>query len=494
MAIPFVFVWRTPVPRIRRSVLSVWLSGRRLAVLSFVLLSASACTSQLGRLSDSGIVPVASPSVESRSPVPTFTPTVSVEATAMESPTVDATQIIEPVNTPMPAPTELVIAPTLPGTKQNFEVVGHTALGSIGWHGGLALAGDCAYVGNRRSGAVTIVDIGNPANPVEIGRIPFRRGSQPVEVRTLPERNLLVVADLAVAPYVHTFDIADCTNPTPISTFDLPVPAHEFYLWQNEGRALLFAATFGGPPDLVVVDLTNPATPEEVARWSASAVALPGRLHSIAVSEDGNRAYLALWEGGFAVADLALPDLSVIGADEPGAPVFWFPNTHTAQPLTDPRYVLLTSEIYTCPFGGVLIVDVADAANPVVVSSFTLPENRCENPTAPAGVFTAHNPLVIGDLVFLSWYGGGLQVLDVADPTQPQRVGQFVPAAEGAAAESYVGRHPVQTWSYPILRDGLLYVADIQSGLHIVRYIGPGADVVAATSYAEGNVTVSPSR
>jgi hypothetical protein len=140
----------------------------------------------------------------------------------------------------------------------------------------------------------------------------------------------------------------------------------------------------------------------------------------------------------------------------------------------------------------VLIVDVADPANPQVVSSFNLPENRCDSLPSPDAVFTAHNPLVVGDMVFLSWYGGGLQALDVSNPAQPLRVGQFVPSSEGAAAQSYVGRHPVQTWSYPILRDGLFYIVDIQSGLHIVRYTGPKAEMVINRTQVEGNVTVLP--
>jgi hypothetical protein len=45
-------------------------------------------------------------------------------------------------------------------------------------------------------------------------------------------------------------------------------------------------------------------------------------------------------------------------------------------------------------------------------------------------------------------------------------------------------------WSYPILRAGLLYVADIQSGLHILHYSGPGSHHIEAVALAEGNATV----
>ena len=50
------------------------------------------------------------------------------------------------------------------------------------------------------------------------------------------------------------------------------------------------------------------------------------------------------------------------------------------------------------------------------------------------------------------------------------RVGQYVPDGTGAAASSYLGSYPVQLWSFPILRNGLLYISDIQSGLHLYAH------------------------
>jgi hypothetical protein len=42
-------------------------------------------------------------------------------------------------------------------------------------------------------------------------------------------------------------------------------------------------------------------------------------------------------------------------------------------------------------------------------------------------------------------------------------------------------------WSYPIIRNGLIYVIDIRNGLYILRYTGPHASEVAATNFLEGN-------
>jgi hypothetical protein len=42
-------------------------------------------------------------------------------------------------------------------------------------------------------------------------------------------------------------------------------------------------------------------------------------------------------------------------------------------------------------------------------------------------------------------------------------------------------------WSYPIIRDGLIYVIDIRNGLYILRYTGPHAGEVASIRFLEGN-------
>ncbi len=42
-------------------------------------------------------------------------------------------------------------------------------------------------------------------------------------------------------------------------------------------------------------------------------------------------------------------------------------------------------------------------------------------------------------------------------------------------------------WSFPIIRNGLIYVVDIRNGLYVLRYNGPHADEVADISFLEGN-------
>lgn len=403
-----------------------------------------------------------------------------------------------------PTPTPTALGPTTLGRIENFELVGRHALGGRGWHTGLALMDQCAYIGNRRLPQIAILDVSDPTQPVLANELVLSPGSRPVELRVVPDLHLLVVLNFSAGLTFITFDVSDCLNPQPLGTFGLGAVPHEFYLWRDPAqpaRLLLYAAMYYDiHPDLHVIDLTDPTEPRWLGSWSAPAEGVGGSLHSLSLSRDGRLAYLALTKGGLLLADagdfaggVADPQLRIL-RDEAGFTPAPAVSAHSAVPLADPRYVLVTEEVYFCPFAGLFIADIQTPAHPQIISRFKLPENisPCTGRPDPSAIYTAHNPLLVGDLAFITWYAGGLQALNFSDPAHPYRVGLYVPDGAGAASHSYLGSHPVQLWSYPILRDGLLYVSDIQSGLHILRYTGPGAELVNAVPLAEGNVTILP--
>jgi len=347
-------------------------------------------------------------------------------------------------------------------------------------------------VGNRRARQINIVDISDPTQPEWIGALPFPDGSQPAELRVLRGQHLLVVADLTSDVSLLTFDISDCSSPHPLGSLVIESQPHEFFLWSNAAHTRAFVATdLAGPPDLLVIDLDDPAVPVEIARWSAADDGLTGPLHSVSVNAVGDTAYLSLSAQSLVVADLELPSIRIRRQEDNSPALAAFPGAHSAVPIAEVPFVVLTAEFYDCPFCGLAFAQLFDPAQPEIVAHIGLQENRCEDLPDEA-VFSAHNPLVVDNLVFISWYAGGLVALDVSDPFQPVLIGRFVPSGLGAAAESYVGGYPVQMWSYPILRDGLIYIVGIQSGLYVLRYTGPGAEAVEQIALAEGNVIDEP--
>ena len=49
------------------------------------------------------------------------------------------------------------------------------------------------------------------------------------------------------------------------------------------------------------------------------------------------------------------------------------------------------------------------------------------------------------------------------------------------------GRNKVVMWSFPIVRDGLIYVIDIRNGLYVLKYTGAHSGEVDGISFLEGN-------
>jgi hypothetical protein len=98
---------------------------------------------------------------------------------------------------------------------------------------------------------------------------------------------------------------------------------------------------------------------------------------------------------------------------------------------------------------------------------------------------------VLPNLALVTWHSGGLQAVSMRDPVRPRQTGYFLPdpLAEVATEDPALaeGTNKVVMWSYPIIKDGLIYVTDVRNGLYILRYTGPGHRAVDRISFLEGN-------
>src|SRR5262252_816620 len=159
-----------------------------------------------------------------------------------------------------------------------------------------------------------------------------------------------------------------------------------------------------------------------------------------------------------------------------------------------PAYVWLTDENGGCPLNGARIVSVESEIVPIMVGAFAIPDNQIDecltqDITEPNGqprrrqAQQNHNPTVFKNLVFNTWYSHGLRAIDISIPQTPREVGHAMPVPQGIAR------------TYPIFKDGLIYWADNDTGLHVARYTGPRSNELpgAGSGVYEGNAT-SPHR
>jgi hypothetical protein len=159
-----------------------------------------------------------------------------------------------------------------------------------------------------------------------------------------------------------------------------------------------------------------------------------------------------------------------------------------------PAFVWVSDENFGgCPLNYARMVSVEAETWPAMIGAFAIPDNLLEHClkqaiTEPDGVTRRrpipqqnHNPTVFKDLVFTTWYGHGLRVIDISNPMTPREVGYALPVPQGIAR------------TYPVFKDGLMYWADNRTGLHVAKYTGPYAEEIPRQGVYEGNAT-SPHR
>jgi hypothetical protein len=416
------------------------------------------------------------------------------------------------------------------GLKKNFQVVGHTDLGKRGVNSPVAVAGSCVYVGDRYDKhGIAIVDVRNPAKPRQAGTIAPKSGSTQRELRADAGLGILVVMTYSTTlpgsgNTLQVYDIRNCLKPALLSTTDFGERSpHEFFLWKDKahpGRALAYVTFTVFSPDLMVYDLTNPASPSLAAVYDLGAdiadmqrgltevtSANGGYLHSVSVSDDGKTAYLSTWDFGLIVADT-----STLAAGSPGAvvpasaPLQYDGNVHGAVKVPGKPYAILVEEGYAttddlvtgkggCPFGWMRVADLSNPALPTLTGGqFKLRENDCAAAREKNGTFTSHNQTVFPDVAFLPWYSGGLRAIDISNPKAPVEAGAFVPKNEFEPDQrdarlyfSGADRWNGAMWSYPVVQNGLIYVVDIDLGLYILRYTGKWSNEVKQAPFVEGN-------
>lgn len=400
-----------------------------------------------------------------------------------------------------------------------FEIVAHSDLGARGMSSALAVAGDTIYVGSRiDQKPILIVDT---ATLAVVGEIPGAVGMSSRELRAVD--NTLVVMNLQCSPELHgcarggttehlaLYDITNRRAPVLLAMYPIvggqifQRGPHEMYLRRDGGQVLVFVAAPGATPQLEVVDITNPATPTRFAAWDPRTDGLKPSgvddiLHSVSISADGRQAFVSHQLSGLMVADVsALPAVHLL--TPPGAALDWAPpgamGPHSAVEIPGKKALVVSEEVYPppfgagCPWGHVRTVDVSDPAAPKLLGEVKIAENDpalCATPHDRI-TFTAHNATVTSELAIVTWYAGGLVAIDVRDPKKPAIITELRPEPLPAVAveDPGLGGNPIEMWSYPVIKDGLIYVVDVRNGLYVVRYTGTGEQTIAKESFLEGN-------
>lgn len=279
---------------------------------------------------------------------------------------------------------------------------------------------------------------------------------------------------------------------------------------------------------LQVYDLADPANPRHIrdfgldgyqpgaeGPWPAPGI---GGLHQPFVA--GNRVYLG-WESG-ADGTVQVLDRDMLLSGDPSVadpmapttqnllypqiarldmPSYW--GAHTVKPIYDfpiadysgdrdlaTRDLLLvpseaTGKACMGPRDVVFILDVTDEARPFVISSYqadATPGDFCSRGGrfGPHSINDAYHPAFDKTLMVVSYFSGGIRVVDIRDPFQPVEVGYFVPEVNDTTAPTCFNVNGerscdvvIQTNNVDLDSRGYIYAVDrAGAGLHIVELTG----------------------
>jgi hypothetical protein len=351
---------------------------------------------------------------------------------------------------------------------------------------------------------VKVVDLADPARPELVTTVARHPGTMAEVIRvraveTPAFRGDLLAVGLQPCAFgglsgLDLWDVTDPREPERLSFFQA-APAgverqvwgvHELELVQRvDGRVLaLLAVPFSESDhperlgDLRIVEVTDPRVPRALAAWGAQAALGLGSRdgqgrdpkvygHSARASADGLRAYVSYWDAGvmiFDLADPAAPRLvgrAEFGLGEEG-------NAHSVDLAHGERVLIQADEVSYAEgrdFGGLRFWDIADPARPRPIGTFHTARSRVDRARGPAapGEFSAHNPVVRGDLLLVSWFTDGVRVLDIRDAATPREVAAWIPPPRRPE------RWPM-VWGVAVEGD-LVVASDIPSGLYVLRLV-----------------------
>ncbi|MGR3341640.1 MAG: hypothetical protein ACU0DI_00120 [Paracoccaceae bacterium] len=299
-----------------------------------------------------------------------------------------------------------------------------------------------------------------------------------VEAARVPEMGAFLARGYGDGGF-RIYDISDRTTPKLLShtsTFGFGV--HRFDVDENYAYISTEVKGYIGNI-LVIYDVSDPSAPREVSRWSMPGQHLAAgevptwegyknRLHH--AMRVGDEMWASVWHAGLRVLDVSdITRPETVAAFDYHPP---FPEpTHTVLPFPDAidgrRIAVAVDEEHSHTpgrlHGFLWVLDVSDFSAIKALAAFDVSELDSPWSRAP-GRFGAHQfrEKLDGTLVYVTWFSGGLRVVDVADPFHPVEIAHFIPGP--------VGDEPApQSNDVDVDGAGLIYLIDRNRGLDILE-------------------------
>lgn len=317
---------------------------------------------------------------------------------------------------------------------------------------------------SQRGSGVLIIDISNPSEPRLAGHYLPPSGARFQDVVVIDGIGYFSSEN---GGGVHIVDVRNPASPQLLSQV---TPAEGGYPFVHEiavSNGVLYEAD-SRTATVKAFDVRDPSSPTLLRNIVTTD---PLFIHAITVIN--SRLYTSGWGGRtdiFDVRNILTEAPVLLGTAVSGD------RSHSTWVSSDGRLLVSARETIN---GDVRIFDISDPAHPVLRSTITAQD-------LGISAFSPHNPFIVGDLLFISWYQAGLQILDISEPSRPRRVGEYDTYSDPQIT-GFRGNWGV----YPFLGFDRVLLSDLDGGLYVVDVTEavPGPQTVSAASFERHAVT-----
>lgn len=357
-------------------------------------------------------------------------------------------------------------------------------------YGDIWVDGNYAYMGSDVNGAgVSIFDISVPSNPTFIRNplnptgpitMPTYAGDQMEDIEVYNGIGYFG-SDVSVSSGtgVDVVDLSDPTNPVRISRINGAVNGHNKVHTLSYYDGFLYTSD-NATDTIKVFDVSDPGNPQ--FKWTVD-LGLPSGPASHEVVVKNGRMYVASKDNNssaFSTGTTAIYDVSNVATSAPSRMKLFATGagSHTAMPSADGNLLVIAQERAN---GDVVLYDISminqvnDPDTPTILSTLNRTNVGIE-------AHSPHHPHLHGDMLILSWYEAGVQIFNIADPTNPVRTGSYDTFTGTSTSYNGVWGNFVQLNAEGILQN--IFLTDRSKGLIVVDV----ADSASTGDFNQDNI------
>lgn len=299
--------------------------------------------------------------------------------------------------------------------------------------------GNYAYLASYNGNGVMIIDISDASNPRLVGHYNPAEGGR--------FQDVVVIGGIGYFGSesrggLHIVDVRNPSNPVLLSQVNTEQNGHPNVHELFVADGALYEAD-SRTNRVKVFDVRNPSAPVFVRDIDASdprvhaAVVVNGRLFTSGL---GGKTDI------YDVRRVLTEPPAHLGVIDSGS------GSHSSWVSNDGKILAVARET---PNGDVRLFDITNPANAALITSISAQSLGID-------AFSPHNPYIVGNLLFVSWYQAGLVVLDISNPSQPLFAGVY--DTTSVSSTGFDGCWGV----FPFLGFDRTLLSDLDGGLFIV--------------------------